>query len=247
MCNFCYCNKYNRCCANFCCIGARGPKGDKGDPGTNGVDGKAATISVGTVTSGDTPSVTNVGTENAAIFDFVLVPGENGEQGPQGEQGPAGPQGPKGDTGASGGIGVYGGAYNSVNQTLTFNAINTPVQVSLNTQFPASVDVTKSGNTLVVDTAGNYEIIYNLLINANKTTTITTSCRKNGVVISGSQNSQVMNTNSKNDGIFTGIFIVSLNSGDVIDLVVSVNNIPNDFTSSINNNGNCSITIKRLG
>lgn len=50
-------------------------KGDKGDTG------KAATIQVGAVESGNTASVENVGTESEAIFNFVL---------PQGEQGPPG-------------------------------------------------------------------------------------------------------------------------------------------------------------
>ena len=59
-----------------------------------GIPGKAATIEVGNVSVGYPTSITNVGTENAAIFDFVI------EQGPQGETGPQGPQGAKGDTGA---------------------------------------------------------------------------------------------------------------------------------------------------
>lgn len=67
-----------------------GLKGDKGEAGPigpqglTGPQGTAATIRVGSVTSGVTPSVTNVGTENNAIFDFVLAKGETGETGPQG-------------------------------------------------------------------------------------------------------------------------------------------------------------------
>ncbi|MBK4850075.1 hypothetical protein [Enterococcus faecium] len=50
-------------------------KGDKGDPG------QAATITVGTVTSGSTASVTNVGTSSAARFNFVLPKGDKGDPG----------------------------------------------------------------------------------------------------------------------------------------------------------------------
>lgn len=79
--------------------GAPGEPGSPGEPGTPGKDGtdgapgKAATIQVGTVTDGDTASVTNRGTENAAVFDFVLprgkqgIPGQNGADGAPGEPG----------------------------------------------------------------------------------------------------------------------------------------------------------------
>lgn len=79
--------------------GAPGSPGSPGEPGTPGKDGtdgapgKAATIQVGTVTDGDTASVTNRGTENAAIFDFVLprgpqgIPGQNGADGAPGAPG----------------------------------------------------------------------------------------------------------------------------------------------------------------
>ena len=69
------------------------PKGDQGDPGTpgqDGQDGAAATIAVGTVTSGQTASVTNSGTSSAAVFDFVLPkgdPGQNGQDGTDGTDG----------------------------------------------------------------------------------------------------------------------------------------------------------------
>lgn len=42
------------------------------------MDGTAATIAVGNVTSGTTASVTNSGTADAAVFDFVLPKGDSG-------------------------------------------------------------------------------------------------------------------------------------------------------------------------
>lgn len=51
----------------------------------NGLKGDAATIEIGTVAAtepGDAPAVTNSGTSQAAVFDFVLP---RGEQGPNGE------------------------------------------------------------------------------------------------------------------------------------------------------------------
>ena len=62
-------------------------------------NGEAATIKVGTVTSGELPQVENEGTLQDAIFNFVL---------PRGEQGPVGPQGPPGADGQAGATGPTG-------------------------------------------------------------------------------------------------------------------------------------------
>lgn len=62
----------------------KGPKGDTGatgQTGAAGADGAAATIEVGTVTTvsyGTPASVTNSGTESAAVFDFQLPQGPAG-------------------------------------------------------------------------------------------------------------------------------------------------------------------------
>ncbi len=47
----------------------------KGDPGT------PATIQIGTVTTGEQPSVTNSGTASNAVFDFVIPAGQQGADG----------------------------------------------------------------------------------------------------------------------------------------------------------------------
>ena len=79
-----------------------------GSAGPQGPAGQAATIQIGSVTSGDAPAVTNSGTETDAVLDFVLQQGPAGPQGPQGEKGEQGPQGPKGDTGEQGPAGAKG-------------------------------------------------------------------------------------------------------------------------------------------
>ena len=53
--------------------------GGSGGTGGTGTPGLAATIKVGTVVSGDTASVTNVGTSNAAVFNFVLPKGADAD------------------------------------------------------------------------------------------------------------------------------------------------------------------------
>lgn len=69
----------------------KGEKGDQGEQGVQGVqgeDGKAATVEVGTVTTGEAGSqavVNNSGTANAAILDFTIPRGEKGDKGDTGE------------------------------------------------------------------------------------------------------------------------------------------------------------------
>lgn len=84
----------------------KGPKGDKGDqgdvgapgpagedstvPGPPGNDGAAATIEVGQVSTGAAGSaavVSNVGTDSAAVLDFVIPRGAQGVPGTAGTNG----------------------------------------------------------------------------------------------------------------------------------------------------------------
>lgn len=96
-------------------VGAiRGPKGDKGDNGADGAtgvdgaagaDGAAATVAIGTVTAlpaGSTPTVTNSGTTNAAVFNFSIPAGADGANGTDGAKGDKGDQGTAGTNGADG-------------------------------------------------------------------------------------------------------------------------------------------------
>jgi len=78
------------------------PKGDTGAAGSNGTDGSdgaAATIAIGSVTTGNAGSsavVTNSGSSSAATFNFTIPKGDTGAQGPAGQDG-AISDGDKGD------------------------------------------------------------------------------------------------------------------------------------------------------
>lgn len=61
----------------------KGPQGNTGATGSQGPQGDAATITVGTVSTtayGNTASVTNSGTAQDAVLDFVIPQGKPGEQ-----------------------------------------------------------------------------------------------------------------------------------------------------------------------
>ncbi len=77
----------------------RGDTGAAGSAGSNGSDGAAATIAIGTVTTGaagSSATVTNVGSANAATFNFSIPKGDTGAQGAAGQDG-AISDGDKGD------------------------------------------------------------------------------------------------------------------------------------------------------
>lgn len=60
------------------------PVNIKGEQGEHGADGAAATVAIGTVTTGEpgtTASVTNVGTDTAAVLDITIPRGDKGTDG----------------------------------------------------------------------------------------------------------------------------------------------------------------------
>ena len=106
--------------------GPQGPKGDPGErgetgsPGQDGAPGLAATIQIGQVTTlepGNQATVTNTGTDTAAIFNFGIP---RGEQGPQGEPGES--TGGEGTPGADGEDGGYYTPHLDATGNLTWTA-----------------------------------------------------------------------------------------------------------------------------
>lgn len=74
-------------------IGPAGPKGD---------DGQSPTITIGTVTKGDTAAATLTGTYPNYVLNLTLPKGDTGATGATGATGPQGPQGSRGETGPQG-------------------------------------------------------------------------------------------------------------------------------------------------
>lgn len=71
----------------------KGDKGDTGETGATGSPGAAATVAVGTTTTGNpgtNASVTNAGTSSAAVLNFTIPRGAKGEQGIPGPAGSPG-------------------------------------------------------------------------------------------------------------------------------------------------------------
>ena len=65
-------------------VNIKGEQGKHGTDGVNGKDGAAATVAIGTVTTGEpgtTASVTNVGTDTAAVLNITIPRGDKGKDG----------------------------------------------------------------------------------------------------------------------------------------------------------------------
>lgn len=113
--------------------GAQGPKGEDGQPGPAG---QAATITVGSTTTGapgTQAQVTNAGNENAAIFNFTIpqgAQGPKGDTGLQGEPGAKGDTGPQGEPGPQGETGPAGQAATITVGTTTTGEPGTEAQVT---------------------------------------------------------------------------------------------------------------------
>jgi len=75
---------------------ANGVAGPAGASGAAGSPGASATITIGTVTTGSSASVVNVGTSSAAVLNFTIPAGAAGAQGATGPSGATGAQGSPG-------------------------------------------------------------------------------------------------------------------------------------------------------
>ena len=121
-------------------VGPQGAKGDQGDAGT---------ITVGSVTAGDpgtNPIVTNSGTNQNAILNFVIPRGLTGATGAQGNVGP------KGDTGERGPIGLTGPQGDPGQSFMIISTITNTSQLPDPTETPRNhAYVYKDGDQLTPD------------------------------------------------------------------------------------------------
>ena len=222
-------------------IGPQGPTGIAGPTGATGVtgaDGESASIVVGTTETGEPETaavVTNSGTVQNAIFNFVIPRGATGVTGPTGVTGATGPIGATGATGVTGPIGAigvtgptgatgvadlnaYGGLYNATPQTLNLTLGGT-VQLPLPVTMPLKNVSYSPANSITASVAGVYEINYYTNVSAALGTTVTMSVRRNGTAIPQATISRVLSVGV--GSLYNGSFIIALNAGDVIDMALS--------------------------
>ena len=223
--------------------GIQGLPGSTGPVGPQGVPGSAGPAGPQGATGGTGPT----GPQGAT--------GGTGPTGPQGATGGTGPTGPQGATGPAGstssGLAAYGGLYNTTTQLLFFTQADMYIPVSLNTAMPAKGVSYPAANTLVIETEGDYEINYNILLNTSKPVTVSIGVRQNGTMVQQTRGSQTLATDDTTgisyDGRLVCSTIVHLNAGDTLDLVISVlRTLPDNLDAIINGNANATLTVKKL-
>ncbi len=242
--NFCNYNKCNCCCnqSNVDKIikcqkgvngatGATGPAGPTGPMGPTGPTGPA-TITVGTITllpAGSTPTVTNSGTNQVAVFDFGIpesvtgptgATGATGPTGATGEQGEQGVQGIQGEVGPTGATGPSGN--NVFNPYEIYVRSNTVGGIGTQSNPLPSIEdalqvVANNGTIYVYD--GTYPI--------DTTNTIS----KNNITLTAKPNATILLTSNVVPFLITG-------SGNTLEgfTMTSDNVYPNEFIQIGGNN-----------
>ena len=127
-----------------------------GPQGSTGSSGAAATIAVGSVTTGSAGSsatVTNAGSSSAATFNFTIPRGDVGAQGPQGVAGPSGGGGPGLDGGGTGEESVI-----RTNKNQISGSVSLTIPSGTNGMSAGPVTIT-SGSSVTVSSGAQYHIV----------------------------------------------------------------------------------------
>ena len=188
--------------------GATGPQGPQGETGAvgpqgpAGTAGEAATVTVGTTTTGDAgtnASVTNTGTAQNAILNFTIPRGETGATGPQGTTA----------------TNEYGYKYDTTTNPITLTA-NTVATVPLNQTGPLNVITGATTNALTIGSAGTYKIDYFFNGISNTAGDVNLAVYNNNNLVPGS--TITLNLETANEKNATGSIIASFTEGNVITL-----------------------------
>ena len=188
--------------------GATGPQGPQGETGAvgpqgpAGTAGEAATVTVGTTTTGDAgtnASVTNTGTAQNAVLNFTIPRGETGATGPQGTTA----------------TNEYGYKYDTTTNPITLTA-NTVATVPLNQTGPLNVITGATTNALTIGSAGTYKIDYFFNGISNTAGDVNLAVYNDSNLVTGS--TLTLNLGTTDEKSVSGSIIATLSEGDVITL-----------------------------
>lgn len=117
--------------------------------------------------------------------------------------------------------------------------------------MPAKEVVANGNNTLTVLLSGDYEINYNLLMNASRSIEARAAVRKNGATINQTRSVHSLYVNEatgiSEDARFSASTIVTLQAGDVLDLAIQViTTLPSGLDAVLSGNANATLSVKKL-
>ena len=165
---------YTRGTNNFVDIG---PLSIVGPQGPSGEQGAAGTITIGTVTTGDPGSVaavTNTGTAQNAILNFIIPRGNTGATGSQGPTGATGSTGPVGPEGPAGPEGSPGQSFMIIGTITNTSQLPDPTQTQRNYAYVYNDGSPSTPDRLyyITGTAGNEVWSYSSLAAAGTTVSV---------------------------------------------------------------------------
>lgn len=201
--------------------GATGIQGATGPQGETGPTGPAATFTVNPTITGEPGTNADVaidGTDGDYTLTFTI------------------PQGPTGATGN--GLAAYGGLYATANQPLAFTG-TTAQEIALANTMPTE-NVNATGNNVVVEQAGNYEITYDVTLSTTtQIDSLTFAVRQNDTDIPGTTETGQLAINTPTN--YSGNVIVALTEGASVDLALTDAAGTGNVTIA-----NASLTVKKL-
>lgn len=143
-------------------VGPTGPQGIQGIKGDTGDVGPANTLTIGTVSSGGSPSASITGTTPNQILNLVLQQGPQGIQGIQGVKGDTGDDGrgivsvvKTSGTGAAGTTDVYTITYTDASQS-SFNVYNGADGLGSGDMLKATYDTNNNGKVDLAEVADKW-------------------------------------------------------------------------------------------
>lgn len=180
-----------------------------------GPQGPAGTIKVGKVTplaAGATPTVTNTGTDAAAVLNFGIPKGEKGDTGEKGDKGETGATGAPGAPGATGATGPKGdpglttGEHDAlVKATDRANKAAAAAEDMVAGKLPKATTTTLGaiivGEGLSVDATG--KVSANVKTDTNTTYTLTQGTDKHQLTFKGSDGTNVTYTIPDNNTTYS--------------------------------------------
>lgn len=244
-----FCGNDSHCQSSCCKPGPTGPAGPQGCTGPRGCPGPAGPSGTTGPAGATGPAGPTGATGATGPAGPTGAPGAAGPTGATGPAGPAGATGPAGNTAS--GLAAYGGRYNSSTQLLFFTQADEYIPISLNTTMPALNVSYPAANSITVSEAGDYEITYNLLLNANQSITAAAGVRRNGTMLQQTRGSQTLSADDSAgttyDGRLAASTIVSLAANDVLDLAIAiVRTLPANLDAIVNGNANALLTVKKI-